>query len=593
MEKQIEETELDLQSILFLLRIALKDKDENTRIAAVETLGAIGKPETVPILAIALENSSLQVRIRAISALFHFPERLRLPLLLRKLTDESPVVRAFAANSMWNIEDENTADTLFNLFLTEESFPVKLAFSAAIGKMGLSSSALQLMKLLDDENADISLKYMASLALHGIWEKMMKPRHIFAQPGSHIPPEIINTYQMLFRHVENWGGIPKNREDATSEYPAPFLFHLQESYGEYSPSFLMIQNPLGDFAKLAYLQRLVQDVDYQNFPYLYSCIDELQARDFTDIMIELLNDENYYNFYMAREAFKYLFISVWGTEYKRVLKEVSHTGDDRTKAFISEILKEKNPMDFSVDGESVHWEVSPSPIDNELNTKPENQDNEPHTKAVSLRKVLSNFRNYSKDDVVYLLISLFNDENYPARDEVVRILGEIDTELAREYVKKASVDKDPAVRRAAQPEIVKTFTDTESLKIYLTHSDRHLRRQAVEALGQLHDEECVPLLMEALEDEDPEVGIRAVNALASLGEVKAIEKMVEVLNRLESMETRLTTPLTLSFPRPEAIGYLLKSVKRCNSVALWYVMFALKALGRKIGGEPGWRQKSF
>jgi hypothetical protein len=167
---------------------------------------------------------------------------------------------------------------------------------------------------------------------------MTRPRYNILKSGSQIIPELLNVYEMLFRTYDKWEEIQGHPKDETTKDLDPSLLRLKEYYGRYSPSFLIKQDPLGNFVKTVCLQRLVQIRDHKNFLYLFSLIEELQERDLIDIITELLDDKNHYISAIAEEAFKYPFVIAWGTRHEEVLRELAKNSDDRLKTLIERVL---------------------------------------------------------------------------------------------------------------------------------------------------------------------------------------------------------------------------------------------------------------
>ena len=55
--------------------------------------------------------------------------------------------------------------------------------------------------------------------------------------------------------------------------------------------------------------------------------------------------------------------------------------------------------------------------------------------------------------------------------------------------------------------------------------DEDVRSNAVEALGQIRSKDAVPALIQALQDQDPEVHVRAASALVQIGTPKTLKAL--------------------------------------------------------------------
>ena len=128
------------------------------------------------------------------------------------------------------------------------------------------------------------------------------------------------------------------------------------------------------------------------------------------------------------------------------------------------------------------------------------------------------------------------------------------------------------------------MTDGRDLLItQLASLDSAIRRYAAEDLGDLHDAQAVPALVDAVRD--PEVAVReaAVNALVVIGG-KAVPEQVAPLLETEDVALRNYAIEVLERVGPESIDVL---VAACNSTSPDVRKSALDILGKVARGCAG------
>lgn len=90
--------ELSWQASAPLIELALQDKDEGVRLAAVKQTENVPTTHALPLLAVAFQDKRLGVREEAVIALGKNYLEINLPLFYRALHDQEPNVRAKAAS---------------------------------------------------------------------------------------------------------------------------------------------------------------------------------------------------------------------------------------------------------------------------------------------------------------------------------------------------------------------------------------------------------------------------------------------------------------------------------------------------------------
>lgn len=111
---------------------------------------------------------------------------------------------------------------------------------------------------------------------------------------------------------------------------------------------------------------------------------------------------------------------------------------------------------------------------------------------------------------------MLEEHDARVRCEIVSLAGGFDTASAQAICRGAMQDPDDRVRLRAC-EVWRSRGGAEAVQLlanrYRTDRDLDVRLRAVRMLGELKDEQAIPVLAEALENPDPAVQYRAVAAL--------------------------------------------------------------------------------
>jgi HEAT repeat protein len=92
---------------------ALKDKNPDTRLQAVQAMGLIGVHEPyISTLNGMLEDKDVQVRVAVVSSLVDLKNKGTIPILKKALNDEVPEVSFAAAKALWTLKDAEGEDAL-------------------------------------------------------------------------------------------------------------------------------------------------------------------------------------------------------------------------------------------------------------------------------------------------------------------------------------------------------------------------------------------------------------------------------------------------------------------------------------------------
>jgi len=92
---------------------ALADKNPDTRVQAVQSMGLIGVHEPyISTLNGMLDDKDVQVRVAVVNSLVDLKNKGTVPVLKKALTDEVPEVSFAAAKALWSLKDPEGEDAL-------------------------------------------------------------------------------------------------------------------------------------------------------------------------------------------------------------------------------------------------------------------------------------------------------------------------------------------------------------------------------------------------------------------------------------------------------------------------------------------------
>ncbi len=143
----------------------LRHRNEEIRLHAAWSLGAIGKPAAIPALIKALQDEDSFVRDGAAGALGNIGDPAAIPALIEALEDREPHVRNRAAGALADIGTPNIVTILSQAFLTDN--PGELSIAWALAESGLPG-ILTLAHALRNENKEISGSARDALGKIGI-----------------------------------------------------------------------------------------------------------------------------------------------------------------------------------------------------------------------------------------------------------------------------------------------------------------------------------------------------------------------------------------------------------------------------------------
>ncbi|WP_418281304.1 HEAT repeat domain-containing protein [Halorubrum sp. DTA98] len=130
---------------------ALESDRPELRMAAVNALGRLAEPSTLPALIDALSDADPRVRLRACHACGSFTNPRTVPALVERLDDQSRVRRA-AANALGGIATDRALEPLTDL-LDDSDESLRRIAAGALGKANNPKPVEPLARALGDESA--------------------------------------------------------------------------------------------------------------------------------------------------------------------------------------------------------------------------------------------------------------------------------------------------------------------------------------------------------------------------------------------------------------------------------------------------------
>ncbi|MDH3419804.1 MAG: HEAT repeat domain-containing protein [Gammaproteobacteria bacterium] len=173
-------------------------------------------------------------------------------------------------------------------------------------------------------------------------------------------------------------------------------------------------------------------------------------------------------------------------------------------------------------------------------------------------------------DTVKYLVPALKDENEFSRRAAVEVLNEIGNATSVKHLLEAVADEDWWVRARASDALGRIGGErvVDAVLELIKDKDEDIRRAAIEILNTCRDKRAVDELIKATADDDWWVSERAADALAEIGDVKALPAIYAMLKRGGQ-----ATPVAI-----RAVG------KLGNSKSLEYILPFIKNADKQVKG---------
>ena len=144
------------------------------------------------------------------------------------------------------------------------------------------------------------------------------------------------------------------------------------------------------------------------------------------------------------------------------------------------------------------------------------------------------------------IAGLIADKDRGVRDAASQILIEFPSEKVAEEVVKHIVSKKTIVRNLAGDTLVKMGkVAVAAVKKYVTHTDKDVRKFAIDVLALLPAYDCVEVIADALSDKDQNVVLSAIDALAALNGDFFAPQLINIYENCEFARANVISALAV------------------------------------------------
>ena len=456
-----------------LCDVLLHDPEVNVRYQAAVSLGELRRPEAVESLRQALGDEEW-VQYAVMEALAKIKDGSCVDVLVQALDNCSPLVASTVLDALGEINSVKSAPMLLS-YLDKSSGPLRIkALKAIIRILGPNSLSLLGAKQLDKLQA-----YMLAA----------------------LDDEDEDTVKVVLQGLAYTGVNPT----ATRA-----VFKLVERTDPLKQQDLL-QHAFQCIVGIGYNEALEEALLNKN---------ELVCRMAVDACGHIEGRA-------GRYALKRHFDSLPVAERQRAMEILARYGDDRDIPFFynhmdktEDPLVLKSALEFL--GNNMHHKES-APRMLALLHHPD-----PTVKEAALSACLA----LEDEDTIRVIVGYATDEDPELRRMAVYTMGYVNPTLFAEQLAQAVQDPVMEVRRVGLEAIGYGWPPSpeklSALEYCLRDESRDVRQLAVEFLGT-YGEEAVPLLMDALEDPEDWVRVRAVEALGQNRVAAAVPKLVTMM----------------------------------------------------------------
>jgi HEAT repeat protein len=517
-----------------LLMKQLSYKDASVRSAAAAALGKLGDKRAARqlIKLLSSPNEDLTVRSAAATALGDLGEGLALEPLIKMLNEEQSSLRQVAAIALGKLGQVKAAEPLIHAMREDDSF-VREAAATGLSMLGDDLSKI-VSPLRDLKSFDSGQRKDAVTEL----SKSQNPwvcnviEEILLTDVDHTVRKVAAESLKTTGEKHSVKYLMKALGDPHKEVRKAAAEALQSLGEEAGTIFINTLN--GDeqalevlvskysnqlIAPLIFVQRDTSDSTIQeNARKAIKKIGKLAISPLTDLL--RIQDE------FVRTAVITAFVDI-GKESIAPLSNVIKRSRDFSERINAAIVlgKLKDPIVVTT---LLRMLNSPSPRERE-------------EACIALGEI------GDKQAVEYLIKVVESDSELPnVKREAAKALGRFKDETrAIEPLLKSLNDSDAAVREAAE-EAIKGFGESAAEflipKLSVTE-DSSLRKKIIDLLGRFKANQAVEALIAALKDEEAHLRIAAVHALGEIGDSRALEPLLEMLNSLEREEENVRETL--------------------------------------------------
>lgn len=501
-----------------LLRTILRDKDDDIRKFAVDTITDIGACDFPQEIARLLENDpNSNVRAAAAKAIGKLEYREALPLLITALKDEEWVCIS-ALETLALLKEESSIGPVAAL-LDHPSDAARYAAIEALGGMGLSSASGPLLARLPKATGFEQTAAVKGLVQIGITPSMAEAADVLIA---------------LFK-TGDWDeklialkGLAGLRECRAIPTIIDLAGSLEPSEPENEEWLIRIKEQLIGYGCLEALIAIVSDpaIRYRGKVIAIETLGELQTSDAVPHLIRLMEG----NLREVRRASAKALAEMPGEEAKMALRDVIEDRDGHVrKAAVRALGRIGDKASFEPILKHLAVERYRDVLDEGVRALLAIDADALFGRMAELSKAARETMGRSSQDEKVLL-ALCGDPEHAVRLAGVSGLGAVRSEAAVDRLRSTLTDAHSDIRKCAVMALSRLGRCHDEIRALLRDPDLWVRVAAAAALGDSGNRAMIPALVPLLNDHDPPAVLAAVDAIGKLGGSEA----ATVLARLKS-----------------------------------------------------------
>ncbi|MBI5756188.1 MAG: HEAT repeat domain-containing protein [Nitrospirae bacterium] len=489
-----------------LIRLHIKDRDEDVRKMIADILGRIKRPEAVAMLLEMLEDPNSNVRSSAADGLGRMGDSSTVESLI-ELLDKGDWTALFAADALGRIGDKRAIRPLVELIRSSDA-EMQIMGIEALARIGGEDAVDGLLETIDSvrpEAIGTAVKGLVRLT-HGDIEKALDR---FGREG------------FFKRLVEAMDNVDLEEPDVRKDFIL---------------AFLNADSPGSSY----HILRLISDVDIESIEIIQHAADALEKLRDEDTLINALQDKS--------DICRMIAIRVLGLlRCSKVVPHLLTIFEEAEREIKLEILYTlgktggKDALDFLIDklsyGEGHIREAAvdalgvmavPEAIDPLLTRL---QKEEYHNVIGKIAGALVEIgERHNSNKLFEGMISNLSSKNPSVREMVIKGLGTLKREESAEYVKGMLNDESWRVRRACL-EALRSLNVKGLLEVLVIASrdeKDEVRMYVAQLLSEYREEESVNTLISLFSDSNDWIKYKAIEGVVELKAKKAIPYLMEL-----------------------------------------------------------------
>lgn len=589
----------------------VQDKDSYVRWKAADSLAKFGDKRAVPILKEVLKKTKGEEDLRDNigEALYKLGDKTLIPFWIESLDEQNPWLTELFVRAMvdYDYRGREASEILIkDLESKDERVKICAAYALAYTKEPKAYEGL--IKLLVDNS--FGVKQMAILALGHIGNKEATPYLLLALNDENTLIRIA-AYHSLYRLADSRAAfgvidaLNKEKDDHLRQYAVVTLGKLKnknavpillaildekETAGTVGKRALKADaikalGEIGDKSAKKRLEELFKEMTSPNAPHFYSSGSGGGGRGSISSYIPYLDKDFPLTYKVSSNPLAYQTFSV-----DRILSDPLYEDN------IGVIIKKSLQKIESADEKLLPSAFSRAEYDTMMQKASANFENLKPAYFDSLVEQLKNSENQwerqraaeklgaLKDKkAIPHLIEALNDSSEYVRSRAAKSLGELDAKEAVLTLKGSFLhDKEGFVRREAGTAlglIADSSNDQELLKeILVLRQDKEITSSIIGALGQNKRKNCLPLLFECLQSDNPNIRRSALGAIGTIGDEEILPKLLSLLQSEDKDMQIESIRLFGRYKYKEAVEPLIKMFDKSDERTKSVIVISLKQI---------------